>query len=329
MKANYKNTVIQIFKFAIAIGLIAWLVNRGTLDFSLLLRLAQPIFLIPCLFAIFMNVFINNYRWVMLLRAQGFDLGIKKTLPLSFIGLFFNYAMPGGVGGDLVKGYYLLQENPERRTAAATSVVMDRLIGFVGMVVVSLIAISMNFQMIQSRPELMSLAYAVVALFLLFMSFFAFCFSKTIYNSRWIKTFFDKIPLGSKFKKIYEAVHSYQKSPGYFFKACVLTMATQVAAIFFFVMTGSALGLDNVPVVTYMFVIPLGLIATALPISPAGIGVGQAVFLVLFNWSLGFESQLGPSLITAHQLLTFVLGIVGAYFYFRRKRPDFSKVNMD
>lgn len=316
-----KRILTSILKFGIAAGLIAWMVNKGTLDFSLLLRLAHPLYLLPCVMALFLNLYINNYRWVFLLRGQGFDIGVKETLPLSLIGLFFNYAMPGGVGGDLVKGYYIFQEYPGRKTVAGTSILIDRIIGFVGMVVVSMIAIALNLSFILSKPELVSLSLGVLALFAVFVLFFIFAFSSSIYGHPWVNTLFEKLPGGVKIKKIYEAVHSYKKSPKNFVIACGLTLLTQAAAILFFYLTGTALGIEQVPVITYMFAVPLGLIATALPISPAGIGVGQAVFMVLFNWSLGYESPLGASLITAHQVMTFIMGLSGAFFYFKKKKP--------
>lgn len=322
-----KQAMTSFIKFGVAAGLIAWMVNKGALDFSLLLRLGHSPLLLPCMLTLFLNIFINNYRWVLLMRGQGFDLGIKETLPLSFIGLFFNYAMPGGVGGDLVKGYYILQDNPTRKTAAATSIIMDRLIGFVGMVMVSLLAIAINFEFILSKHELVMLSVGVLSLFVMFMLFFTVSFSSSIYQHPLIEKFLAKIPGGSKVKKIYEAVHSYKKSPREFLWACLLTVLTQVAAILFFYLTGAALGIEQAPLITYMFAVPLGLIATALPISPAGIGVGQAVFMTLFNWSLGYESKLGTSLITAHQIMTFILGLVGAYFYFKKKKPVMSDMN--
>lgn len=325
-KNKAKKIISNLLKFGLAGGLIFWMVQRGTLDFSLLMRLASPVYLVICLFFLFLNLYINNYRWVVLMRGQGFDLGIKQTLPLSFIGLFFNYAMPGGVGGDLVKGYYILQDYPNRKTAAATSIIIDRIIGFAGMVIVSLLAIAMNLSFIFSKSELISLALGVIGLAVFFIAFFAFAFSSSIYEHPIIEKTLNKIPGGRGIRKVYEAVHLYKKSPRSFINAFLLTMLTQVASITFFYLTGTALGIDKVSIVTYMFVIPLGLIATALPISPAGVGVGQAVFLVLFNWSLGFESQLGPSLITAHQVMTFILGLGGAFFYFRKKKPNLDEV---
>lgn len=300
--------------------------QRGSLDFNLLLNLAHPPYLILCFLALFLNLFLNNYRWVVLMRGQGFTLGIRETLPLSFIGLFFNYAMPGGVGGDLVKGYYIMQEYPDRRTAAAASVLIDRLVGFWGMVLMSMVAMLVNIKMILSRAELISLALGVLALFFIFAVIFAVSFSRRIYTHPVVNLIISNLPGEKVIRKIYDAFHSYRSAPKEFLTACWVTILSHLTMLAFFVFIGWALDFEDVSIWTYAFAAPLGIIATALPIAPAGIGVGQAVFLVLFNWSLGHDSPLGPSLITAHQLVTFILGLVGAFFYFKRKRPDLKEV---
>ena len=322
-----KQWLSTALKLVIAAGLIYWLVQRGSLDFRFLgsLLTAHPFYLFICVLMLFINLYLNNWRWVMLMRGQGFVLGIKETLPLSFIGMFFNYAMPGGVGGDLVKGYYITQGFPKRRTAAATSVLMDRLVGFVGMILMSMVAILIKFDMIVSRHELKLIAVAVTALFFVFAAFFAFAFSRRVYHHPLVDKVLSKLPAEKSIRKIYEAVHSYRSAPRYFWYSCALTVASQSFMLLFFILIGNALEIENVPPIMYAFVIPLGLIVTAIPIAPAGIGVGQASFLVLFNWALGHESRLGPTLVTAHQLISFLLGLVGAYFYFRRKGPKFEK----
>jgi hypothetical protein len=81
------------------------------------------------------------------------------------------------------------------------------------------------------------------------------------------------------------------------------------------------MGVTELPFSMYCFLVPIGVIVQALPISPAGIGVGQAAFFFLFNLSLGKESQIGPTAITTMQILQFVWGIVGAFFYLQRKKP--------
>jgi uncharacterized protein (TIRG00374 family) len=309
-------------KIVIAGGLIWWLVRRGSLNFSLLAQLARhPTFLFSAVTASFINIFLNNYRWVLLLRGQGFRVSVKDTLPLTLIGLFFNYAMPGGVGGDIVKGYYLMQDHPERRTAAATSVLIDRLIGLAGMVALSLFAVAFNFRMVAARPQLVSLSIGVMLLFLAFAGFFALAFSQRIYAHWLVEAVLSRLPGGQTIRRVYEAVHCYRRAMRRFWQAWAVTLISQSISLVFFMLVGTAMGF-SVPVSAYVFAVPLGLIATALPISPAGVGVGQVAFSSLFDWSTGVRSAIGSNLITAHQIVTFFLSLGGAVFYFRRRKPD-------
>lgn len=322
---NARKHLATIVKLLVSGALIWWLIHRGSLNFSLLADLAaRPTYLLSAVTASFINVCLNNYRWAVLLRGQGFPVGAKQTLPLTLIGLFFNYAMPGGVGGDIVKGYYLMQDYPARRTAAATSVAIDRLIGLAGMVATSLVAVALNLETVRSRPELVSLAIGVAGLFLAFATFFALAFSRRLYGHRFVDIALSRLPGGRLIRQIYEAVHSYRTAMPSFWKACALTLLSQSFALTFFILIGRAMGFVDVPIVAYVFAVPLGLIVTALPISPAGVGVGQVAFSYLFDWSIGAKSAIGSNLITAHQIVTFLLSLSGAVFYFRRKKPDFS-----
>ena len=101
----------------------------------------------------------------------------------------------------------------------------------------------------------------------------------------------------------------------------VASLTTQVFTISFFWLVGGALEPNGIPWGAYAFVVPLGLIAMAAPVAPAGIGVGQAAFLVLFNWYLGYRSQIGAASVTAYQIVQICWGLLGAYFYFRRRGP--------
>ena len=74
---------------------------------------------------------VAGWRWKILLRVQGIQLGWLRLFALLLIGVLFNFIVPGGTGGDLVKIFYLLKETPGKRTAALLSVLVDRLIGLI------------------------------------------------------------------------------------------------------------------------------------------------------------------------------------------------------
>ena len=52
------------------------------------------------------------YRWYYLLRAVGVPATYWESVRLSYIGFFFNSAVPGLTGGDLVKAFYIARQSP-------------------------------------------------------------------------------------------------------------------------------------------------------------------------------------------------------------------------
>lgn len=317
--SNMRQYLTNAIKFILAAGLIYWLIDSGRLDFKHLLKLLDPYYIIVGFLLVFAGLASNNYRWLILLRGQGFEVSFISTFRLTFIGLFFNIAMPGGVGGDLIKGYYLVKDHAERKMAAATSILLDRLMGLFSMSCIGIIAILFNLEFISARHELIVLAWTTTALFFAFVFVFATAFSRRVRMT--IIKLLVRIPGGNTLTQFYEVLASYRDDLSSLAMAGLVSLLTQVLSVGFFWFVGGALESRPVPIGAYAFVVPLGLMAMAAPIAPAGIGIGQAAFLVLFNWYLGFETQLGPSAITAFQIVQISWGLLGAYFYFRRKAP--------
>jgi uncharacterized membrane protein YbhN (UPF0104 family) len=75
-------------------------------------------------------------RWWLLLRAQAIHISILAAIRLFFLGLFYNNVMPGAVGGDLLKAWYVTKHT-DKRLEGALSVVVDRAIGLAGLVLMA------------------------------------------------------------------------------------------------------------------------------------------------------------------------------------------------
>jgi glycosyltransferase 2 family protein len=309
-------------KIAFAAALIYWMVHKGVLDFHAIAKLASPAIVTFCVVCVFLQIYVSNYRWLVLLRAQGFASTIRETLQLTLIGMFFNFFMPGGVGGDVVKGYYLLQDHPTKKFAGAVSIFMDRMIGFFMMIATAFVAIFFSLGFVMQSREVQSIAVGVAVLFLGFFVFYFLSLSRLLQGTWMGKLLFHTLPGGGKIHRLYEVLHSYRNSPRALVIATLMSVLNQLLMIAFVYVIGQALGAD-IPLRIYCFLVPLGSVVQALPLSPAGIGVGQAAFLFLFNLYLGGESILGPTAVTAAQASSFFWGIVGAFFYLQRKKPVF------
>jgi glycosyltransferase 2 family protein len=317
-----KKQLIQILKLALAAGLIYWLIRTEKITTEPFVRLWAIPWIIPFVFGlIFVLIVINNYRWLLLLQGQKINTSVKQTLPLTFIGMFFNFAMPGAVGGDVIKAYYIAQEQPGTKLRAVTSVLMDRIVGLYAMALIALFAVITNWGAITASANLRALALFVFVIVGVFTVFFGLGFSNRVRSHRVTHRLLKGLPGGRTLEKAYDAIHSFRNGKRQFLLGILLSVVVQSLNIICFYILARALHYEDVTLGSFFFIIPLGLIATAVPISPAGIGVGQAVFLALFTWYYGHSGSLGPTLITINQVVQAMLGLIGAYFYFMRKAP--------
>ncbi|QLY26227.1 lysylphosphatidylglycerol synthase transmembrane domain-containing protein [Bdellovibrio sp. KM01] len=322
MVKKTKKIAVQLLKIIFAVGIIYWLVQSGKLNFSALRNLLTPGTLLLAVTITVLNFFLASERWRVLVKSQGIPAKVWSSFKLTLIGQFFNFAMPGGVGGDVIKAYYFTREFPGTKVVAATSVLMDRVLGLYAMIFLALAVMIYDFSHVSHVATLMTLFYFIIALFIVFTVALSLIFSSKVYKTQILKRVINKLPLAEKFMKIYESLHLYGNSILRIAQVIGISLIAQSTAILFLYMVGVVSGYTDIPAKTYFLVAPLGFMATAIPISPAGVGVGQAAFYFLFNIYTGHSSEVGPTTITAFQVCSFVVSLSGAFFYMRYKRPN-------
>lgn len=301
---------MMLLKSLFAGGLIYWLLQRGSLDLSIIWHLAYPLQFALLLGLYLCLLLVNNLRWCLFLKAFEINATFKNTLKLTFMGLFFNFAMLGGVGGDLVKGYYLIKDNKSKKLQAAVSIFLDRFAGLYTMLIIGLVTLLLNFNNISNHLHLMGLLLFVIVLFLGTSVFLVVLFTPWFYKI--YRQFLQKLPWD-----IWDTNKKWKFLKfSYFIKAIGLSFVSLAICIAFFMVSGILMGFE-VPVWIYVYGVPLGFIFMAIPISPGGIGVGQVATLALFSWGLGQETQVGPATVSAFQIVGILWGLLGAFFYIR------------
>src|SRR6188768_2047987 len=150
-----KRAALTAAQILITIAIVWWVfrdpAKRAEMAATLLRADAQ--WLLLGLAAYGVVELISATRWQILLRVQGFQLSFRRVLALTMIGVFFNFFIPGGTGGDAVKMFYLVQETPGRKGTAILSVIVDRLIGLFALVVFAGILIGFKWNWLHSAPE--------------------------------------------------------------------------------------------------------------------------------------------------------------------------------
>lgn len=314
---NRKN-LITFIKIIFAASLIFYLSKKGILDFSVISEISSFSFLCVLFFLAFVNLFINTFRWYILLKAQNIEIPVLELLKLSFIGLFFNYAMPSSIGGDVVKGYYLIsQYKTTSKVGAGFSILLDRLIGFYGMSIMAVLVIFLRLDLIFADIKLQSLSLSIFLVFLCFSLFFIIGLSQRLKKIFRIEAIISKLPKANLFLDLLKALDSYRNNIKILVYSQILSFCSLTAVVGFFYFCAVEMAISNVSFYDFMFVVPLGLIAMAAPIAPAGVGVGQAAYAYLFALVMGESSSLGANAITLFQFAQLTFGLFGLYYYLR------------
>ena len=147
---NYakKKYINNFLKLIISLGLILFLLNQVDLaDTIRLLQGADLIFIIMALVVLAAQGFIATARWWLILKHQKVDMRYKDTLQILWAGLFFSQSMPSSIGGDIVRGYYL-KSRGMTISRATLRVLLDRLFGMAGLVVLVLFSLMLFVQLV-------------------------------------------------------------------------------------------------------------------------------------------------------------------------------------
>ena len=180
-----KNTIKYLkifFKLAIAVLAIWVLFKTEKLSKESFIKLFQTNN-IPFLFlsglAFISSQLLATSRLILLLRAIDLRIRYSFGLKLTMIGNFFSFVIPGTVGGDIVKGYYLIDKEESNKGRSSGIIIMDRVLGFFAIVSFAIVAITYLLQkdivkLDSYHRELHLLVIAICSLFSLFMVFLVF-----------------------------------------------------------------------------------------------------------------------------------------------------------
>ncbi|PKK89889.1 MAG: hypothetical protein CVV64_12115 [Candidatus Wallbacteria bacterium HGW-Wallbacteria-1] len=318
LKKKWLNSILSAAKWIIAITILWFMISTGRLDIKGVLKAAGSIHFLIALILVLTNALLTSLRWNLCLKAMGVQESFWSTFEYSMVGLFFNSFMPGAIGGDIVKGY-LIAQNSKGKARAITSVVVDRIFGLTAILLLGFIALAIN-PLTAKSPELKTLTILSGLMLLCMVAFFLLS-ALVSRENRILKAIFDKVPMGSSLMEAYIGMNALARS----WKAMTLTMIISLAVITSsvsgYIILARGAGV-NESVGLFFSCVPIGFIAIVLPISPAGLGVGQGAYFNLFTWH-GMAGKVGAEVFTLFQLATLLAGIVGLIFYLiLRKRVD-------
>lgn len=317
-KVDVKERLKLAFKFLLVFGVFYFLYKKGLITGESFKKLfASPGTLIACTLLMAANVGFGALRWQVLLRTQDANLSFWEVLKLNMVGSFFNVALPGAVSGDLIKAVHVSGRFPEKRAQVFGSMLFDRLLGVSAMVFVGTFAAVLSLIIPWGGHLPPVLLYAVGGVGFGLMLFFVYLFlshrNDPVFSAiQFVTKRHEKL---SMIDRLYLGVMSYRAYPGRVLKAIAfsvmihLLLVTMAFIITETISTGAALAPFAVAVV-----VPIGILATTVPVLPAGVGTGHAAFFALYKM---IGSDQGAEVFSLIVFFTILTGIVGGVVYLK------------
>ncbi|MFT7462247.1 MAG: hypothetical protein ACI9EF_000585 [Pseudohongiellaceae bacterium] len=302
-----RSSLLTIFKLVFAASLIFWVVDSagGPAKIAGVLSSMDRGQWFLGLGVVFLATCISMLRWHFLMTSVGLYSTPWLALRLGFIGVFFNNVVPGLTGGDLIKAVYVTRENPDQRSAAVVSVIVDRIIGIVALALIAAVVIPFNLD-----------RYGQAALGIygfLFAASVGAVFTLSRRAKAALRSVFGRLGLTSETRgagalaKIDEAVSMYRNRVRQIVIALGISVVVHMLIIVAISIFAGALingGREKLSTIeaaeassretelnafaeleldAYCSVIPIIMIGSAIPVAPAGWGVGEKLFEHFFG----------------------------------------------
>jgi hypothetical protein len=309
--------VVAAAKGLFAASLIAWLIHRGALDLGAIGGAFSRHWLLVLAVALLFvaQTLLIALRWQTLLSAHLAGVKFGKVFSLTMIGLLFNVVSPGAVGGDLIKGYYVHQQARSHRAEAVTTIVLDRVVGLLGLFLVAAFTALPNLFSVSENARLRTLALAAVAAAVLGLGSLAVAIGLSPATASRKR----RNSAISFLLRAFESLTPYKDRPGVLLRSIALSMVVWMLGCAAFYAAALAAGAPAFPK-GLLFLVPLGFLATALPVSPGGIGVGQVAFAELFRIASNGAYDFGANAYTVFQAVQILGSLCGFVFYLAQRQ---------
>lgn len=307
---EWRSYIIRISAAALFLGLLYYF---GLLNFGVLARLYRRPELVAVAAALLLaTIPLGALRWHLLLRCQGFMLPFRKTLEVVLVGQFFNTFLPGAYGGDLVRAGYIYHGARRQAGNLLSSILVDRLSGLAGLIILGIVA---QFAL----PTIIDIRIIATMSVIAIGMGSAFILLPTL--GRFAATFAQWLSLSLRDRLLRlssqtgSAIKVYLRRPGVLALALVISTAQFALSLAALVVLASAFDFVTVSFSTIAFAGITSLVANSVPVTPGGIGVGEAAFAKAVT--LIDPTATGPyaTIFLASRALTLLLGLLGGLVF--------------
>lgn len=275
-----KKALVTVLQVAVTVGLLWWVFHdpEKRAQMGEALRQADWSWLWVGVGIFFGCTILATVRWKILLNVQGINMGWVRTWQLFMIGMFFNLFMLGSTGGDVVKMFLAMREAGTNKAAAILSVFMDRVIGMMALILISLGFLYFRYDLLSHSPASSALLTTLLWLLAAAVVVTAGMFVGSAFG--WVHYLPKWTPLRGRIVEVSAACHMYAK--GWRQTIWAFLVSFPLFAMFFITFYCAARAFtDKLGLVDVFSVLPIVAVITAIPISVSGIGLRESLFVSL------------------------------------------------
>ena len=264
-KVNLKKLLINFAKIFISIALLYFVFQKIPFrEVTVLWAKTNVFYLVMAAILFLASQIISTKRLELYFKANDFHLSFRSNLELYFLGMFYNFFIPGGIGGDAYKVYLLNKNFGWSAKKITSSLFNDRLSGLLAICVLILV---FSFNLLEAK------FFPILFVLLVVGFFFTYFLTKKLFST-------------------YTQV---------FFKTFSYSFLVQILQVISFIFLLKSLDVtDNFTIYAVVFLASSVLSL----ISFAGIGVREMLFLQASKWfsfqpEISVSASLLFSMITA------------------------------
>ena len=316
-----RRYVFIALKLAVSVVLLAVLFSISNVDARRLwadTRNASVPWMLAALVLFALNAVASTWRWHRLLEAQDVHIGGRRLFGSFLVASFFNNFLPSNIGGDVVR----IRDTAGpagSKTLATTIVLVDRVLGLMGLVLVAAIGATMaaGAQGHAASPIWPSWLWASFLLGAMAMAPAMLAPAGvgrllrplTVVHPEWV---------GDRIDTFTSALGRFRNSPGALASTFVGAVFVQAMMVVYYLAIVYSLNIQ-IGVWDLAVIVPLSFIVQMLPVSVNGFGVREATFSLYFR-RLGLPIHSAVLLPLVATALTMLFSLTGAAVYVGRSR---------
>lgn len=316
-----------VAKLIFTIAVLLWLfhkVDAGRVWHAVCAARPAPFFLgvLLCLG----TVLIASSRWQALLHVAGISIPYWSLVGIAQTGQFFAMFLPGPAGDDLTRMLYISRLAKGRVGEACATVLIDRVIGLASVLLLAAACLPFHWQLLASSRQTYWIALAIMSAgIVVFVGTLLFFLVPRAVAQRLAEKWLPGSEESSahvRILRMWENLCAHKAEVG---GVLARAMGTQLTICAFFYLASRAVGIETTFAIWLSFV-PVVLAANSVPMTIAGLGVREYLFILFLGVLAGVdqESALSASLLAFSMIFSSALvgGLV--YVFFRPGKASAS-----